>query len=500
MRRGLVVLLCAALAGCGMKTSGQPSSSDAATIDLINYPATLDPGRQYDTDSYSVYRNIFDQLLRRDARTNAVKPWLATSWRQVDGTTWTFTIRPGVTFSDGAPLTAADAAYSIERILDKKFASQQFANFSAISEASASGNTLTIRTKVPSPTLLSYLTTLSVVPKDYVERVGAQRFNEHPVGSGAYTLASSTAGSQVTLKANPRWWGPRPAIRTVTLRSVPNVASRVADLRAGKADLVTGLTPDTADQVKRDPNLRVLSTPTERVAYVAFNTIHGGPVNDPRVRQAIAAAIDYKAIITSLQRGYARPVNALLTPLANGYPTDLTGAGSDLAKARTLLQQAGAQGATLVMATSPSFNPQIVQAIQGNLAAVGLKVKIENTDQPTYLKKVQDPGHEWGSLRFGRWSCSCLDADGVIYPLFHSGTIWSSYANPRFDRLADQGRTTMDAAARTKIYRSAFQILAEDVPGIGLYQDFAIYGAAKGLRWRPDAQEDFYVADMALGR
>jgi peptide/nickel transport system substrate-binding protein len=279
---------------------------------------------------------------------------------------------------------------------------------------------------------------------------------------------------------------------------VPNVASRVADLQSRKADLVTTLTPDAADQITRDPTLGVLSTPTERVAYISFNAIKGGPTNDPRVRQAIAAAINYDALIKNLQRGYAKPINSLLTPLAFGYDKNLPNNRYDPALAKRLLAEAGVGGQTVVMATSPSFNPQIVQAIQADLAAVGLKIEIQNTDQATYLKKVQSPAHDWGSIRFGRWSCSCLDADGVIYPLFKTGGIWSSYSNPAFDKLVEQARTVTDPAKRIDLYNQAFTILAADVPGIGLFQDYAIYGANSRVKWTPDAQESFFLTDMKV--
>jgi peptide/nickel transport system substrate-binding protein len=486
------------LAACGIRPATAERDPGTLVIDTANYPSTLDPGKQYDSDTYAVYRNIFDQLLRRDPRTQALVPWIATSWRQTDATTWRFAIRRGVRFSDGSPLTAADAAFSVNRILDKKFASQQFANFSMISKATADGDDLVIHTAQPAPTLLTYLTTLSIVPEHYVRRAGDEKFAAKPIGSGPYMLVSATAGSQVELKANPLWWHGRPSVRAAVFRAVPNVASRVVDLQSRKADLATGLTPDAADQIKRDPRLAVLSTPTERIAYLAFNTIKGGPADDPRVRRAIAAAIDYRALIENLQRGYAKPINSLLTPLAFGYDTRLPDARYDPAAARRLIAQAGAKGATVVMATSPSFNPQIVQAIQANLAAVGLKVQIRNTDQPTYLKKVQDPAHDWGSIRFGRWSCSCLDADGVIYPLFHTGGIWSSYTNPSFDRLVEQARRVIDQKRRSALYDQAFQILARDLPGLGLFQDYAIYGANSRVSWRPDAQESFFLDTMKV--
>jgi peptide/nickel transport system substrate-binding protein len=480
-------------AGASSGTAGGP----ALTVDLSSYPASLDPGLQYDTESYSVYRNIFDQLLRRDPASEQVVPWLATAWKQVNPTTWTFTIRKGVKFSDGEPLTAADAAFSIERILSPSLASQQEANFSAIASATGAGDTLTIKTKYPSPTLLTYLTTLSVVPEAYVKKVGNSAFNLHPVGSGPYEFVSSIPGSQVVVKRNPGYWGPKPQIASVDFRAVPDIATRVADLQSGQAQLADSMTPDSVAQLK-SANLQVLSTPTERVSYLAFNTIHGGPADNVTVRKAISEAIDYSALAGDLEKGYAAPVNSVLTPLNFGYPKSLPDYKYDPAQARQLIKQAGAAGQTVIMATSPTYDPTIVQAIQADIQAAGLNVKIQSTDQATYLEKVQSPAHNWGSIRFGQWSCSCLDADGVAYPLFHSGTIWSSYRNPSFDALVDKARQTLSAPARTSLYARAYGILAQQVPGIGLFQIDAIYGASQQLRWKPDAQQDFFVADMKL--
>jgi peptide/nickel transport system substrate-binding protein len=491
---------CSTSGTLGSSASGGGSGSAAGpalTVDLSSYPASLDPGLQYDTESYSVYRNIFDQLLHRDPTTEQVVPWLATSWKQQNATTWTFTIRKGVKFSDGEPLTAADAAFSIERILDPKFASQQEANFSAIASAAGSGNTLTITTKFPSPTLLSYLTTLSVVPEAYVKKVGNAAFNLHPVGSGPYEFVSSTPGSEVTVKRNPQYWGPKPQIASVDFRAVTDIATRVADLQSGQAQLADSMTPDNVAQLK-SANLQVLSTPTERVSYLAFNTIHGGPTDNATVRQAISEAINYGALADDLEKGYASPVNSVLTPLNLGYPKGLPNYKYNPAQAKQLIKQAGAAGQTVIMATSPTYSATIVQAIQADIQAVGLNVKIQSTDQATYLQKVQSPSHNWGSIRFGQWSCSCLDADGVAYPLFHTGTIWSSYSNPAFDQLVEKARETLAPATRDSLYAQAYGILAKDVPGIGLFQIDAIYGASTKLQWKPDAQQDFFVADMKL--
>ena len=226
-----------------------------------------------------------------------------------------------------------------------------------------------MRTTVPSPTLLSYLTTLSVVPEKYVQQVGDEKFAAKPIGSGPYVLASATAGSQVGC-APTRAGGGR-SRRCARRCSAPCRTSPAASSTCSRArptwPSTSRRTPPTRSNATRSwrscPR-RPSGSPTWR-----FNTIKGGATNDPRVRHAIALAIDYPALIKNLQRGYAKPVNSLLTPLAFGYDTKLPTNTYDPAQARNLISQANAKGATVVMATSPSFNPQIVQAIQADLGA-----------------------------------------------------------------------------------------------------------------------------------
>ena len=102
-----------------------------------------------------------------------------------------------------------------------------------------------------------------------------------------------------------------------------------------------------------------------------------------------------------------------------------------------------------------------------------------------------------GSLGFGLWSCACQDADGTIWPLFHSGSIWSKYANPEFDKAVDAARQTLDEKLRLADYKTAFEILHRDVPGIGLYQADALYAARQQLQWTPTPNEAFFIMDMS---
>jgi peptide/nickel transport system substrate-binding protein len=476
---------------------GLAQVKDTLVVDLPNDAATLDPHLQWDTDSYSIYRNIFDNLVTRDAEAKIV-PQIATAWRYVDDTTIEFDIRQGVTFHDGSPLTPDDVAFSIRRIISPDLKSPQLSQFDQIISADVTGAKVTVKTKQPYPALFSQLVKLSIVPKAIVEKVGDAKFNLEPVGSGPYKLNSWNKGVQTTLVANENYWRGKPQFKSVTFRVVPDVSTRVADLRSGQADLVRQLGPDEANALKNDPQLKVLSAPTERVGYMFINAL-SGPTADVRVRRAIAHAVDKEALVEALLQGYGRPVNIVLTPANFGYISDVKGHEYDPAKAKALLKEARAEGATLTFLTSPAYDRRLVEAIQQMIQEVGLTVEIVALDHPTFLRRRQGRPDEAGSLSLGRWSCACQDADGVIFPLFRSGGLWSKYSNPAFDAEVDAARRVLDETKRLEHYRKAFEILRDDVPGIGLYQDFAIYGARKEIQWTPTPNEALFVTEMKWG-
>ncbi|MBU6498219.1 MAG: hypothetical protein KGQ40_06795 [Rhodospirillales bacterium] len=485
----------ALLAGLAVTPAQAAAVKDALVVDLPGDVATMDPQLQWDTDSYTVYRNIFDNLVTRDS-TGKIVPQVATAWHYTDDKTIVFDLRTDIKFQDGTPLTPADVVFSVQRIIDPAFRSPQLSQFNQIASADVTGpSQVTLHTKTPYPALLAQLVKLSIVPKAYVQKLGNQGFNQKPMGSGPYRLQDWQRGVQSVLAANPAYWRGKPPFATVTFRAVPDTATRIADLRTGRADITRGLSPDDAIALKSEHALKVLSVPTERVAYLFINA-EAGPTKDVRVRQAIAMAIDRDTLITALQQGYAKPVNIVLTPANFGYVSDIPGWPYDPARARALIKEAGAEGAKLQFLTSPAYDRRLNEAVQQMLGEVGLKVEIVTMDQATYLKRRQGTPQEAGSLSQGRWSCACQDADGVIFPLFRSGSIWSKYSNPAFDAAVDAARSVLDPAKRLAEYHKAFTILREDVPGVGLFQDVAIYAARTNLQWTPTANEAFFVMDM----
>ncbi|WP_156417883.1 ABC transporter substrate-binding protein [Aureimonas sp. AU4] len=497
MRRMTRGLTSAAVAVMALVATGAlAQTKDTLTIDLPGEAATLDPHLQWNTESYTIYRNIFDNLLTRDA-SGEIVPQIATKWTYDDDTTLTFTIRDDVTFQDGSKLTAEDVAFSVNRIIDPALKSPQLSQFDQIVSAEVvDPTTVRLKTKTAYPALLAQLVKLSIVPKSYVEKVGDAEFNLKPLGSGPYKLTEWKKGVETDLAAYDNYWRGKPPFPRVVFRAVPDVSTRIADLQTGKADLAREVPPDQAATLKDGTDTQLLSAPTERVGYLYLNA-QAGPTKDVRVRQAIAYAIDRQGLVDALLEGYGKPVNIVGAEPIFGYTAEVEGYPYDPDKAAALIKEAGAEGATVEFLTSPSYSRALVEAIQQMLTEVGLNVQISSSDQATFLKRRQGEAGNAGSMALGQWSCACQDADGIIFPLFRSGGIWAKYENTSYNALVDEARSILDKDKRLALYKQAYEILREDVPGIGLYQVYALYGASKKLEWQPTANEAMFVMDMS---
>lgn len=476
--------------------SGQAQAKDQIVIDLVNEPATLDPQLQWNPDSYYVYRNIFDNIVTRD-NAGEIVPQIATSWKYLSDTEIEFTIRGDVKFHDGTPLTPEDVVYSVKRITDPAFGSPQLGQFNKIIKAEVTGpHTVKLTTDGPYPALLAQLVKLSVVPKHVVEKVGKDAFNTHPVGSGPYKFESWQRGVQVVLTRNDDYWGKKGPFKTVVFKGVPDAATRVANLLSGTADLVVTLNSDLAQQIKNSGRAKVMTVQTERVAYFALNSSKP-PLNDVRVRKAIAYAIDKQGIIDGILGGYPKAVGQLVSPAHFGWVDGIKGIPYDPAKAKELIKEVGAAAKTpMDLATSPVFDQRVVQAIQQMLTDVGLNVKIEMSDMATWLQAQQKKSGVAPMLTFSRWSCACQDADGIMFPLLDSKSAWSRVNDPKVDKLLTEARSELDKTKRRNLYGEVSKIVNKDVDIIPLYQAAIIYGGSKHLQWTPTPNESMFLNRM----
>lgn len=468
-------------------------AKDMLVIDFAGEPNSLDPHVQWNPDSFNVYRNIFDNLITRDDAGDFA-PQIATEWKYLSDTEIQFKIRDDVKFHDGKPLTADDVVFSIKRITDPAFASPQLGQFNQIEDATAKDpTTVVVTTQGPYPVLLAQLTKLSIVPRHVVESIPKDEFNLHPVGSGPYKFESWTRGVEVVLARNDSYWGQKGAFPKVSFRAVPDAATRVANLLAGTSDLVTNIDSDLASQIKASDQAKVVSARTERVAYFAMN-VKKPPLDDARVRLAIAHAIDKDGIVTGILGGYERPVSELASPAHVGWVEGITAPAYDPAKAKDLIAEVGDKAKSeFSILTAPVYDQRVVQAIQQMLVDVGLNPKIEMTDMGNWLQRMQSGPESIPQAAFSRWSCGCQDADGIMYPILHSSSGWANIKDPQVDAALDAARSTIDPAKRLELYKTVHGIVSKENYVIPLYQAAVIYGAAKGVEFTPTPNENIFI-------
>ena len=492
-RRAIPMLALAALVGRALPAR---ADQNVFVVDLASDPASLDPHVQWDPDSYAVYRNVFDNLVARDA-TGTIIGQVATSWHYKSPTEMAFEIRDDIHFQDGTTLTPADVVFSVKRITSPAFKSPQLSQFDSIINEEVTGpHEVTLTTKTPYPVLLAQLVKLSIVPQAYVQRVGDAKFNQQPMGSGPYRFVSRTQGVRIDLAANDAYWRGKPPFPHVEMHPVPQEATRIADVRTAHADITRILSTDDADALRSDAEVKVLWTPTERVTMLSLNALTGA-TKDVRVREAAAMAIDKKTLIEALLRGYAKPVNEPLTPASFGFAADIADYGYNPERARALLKEAGVTPQTPVsFLTSPIFDQRVVQALQQMLGDVGINAKISSTDAATYLRLRQGRPDEAGDVSYFRWSCGCEDADGTLFPLFESSSQWAKYKNTDVDKALQAARESLDPKQRLADYHQALTLIHADVPVVPLFQDVVMFAARKQVQFQPTADESFFLFPM----
>jgi len=498
MKRTRRMLASALVAACLALPGGAAhAAKERLTIDLVGEPNSLDPHVQWNPDSYYVYRNIFDNLVTRDDK-GLIAPQVATSWKQLSDTQIQFQLRDDITFHDGSKLTAEDVVFSVKRITDPKFASPQLGQFDKITDAVANdAKTVTLTTQGAYPALLAQLVKLSIVPKKVVEAVGKDAFNLAPVGSGPYKFGAWQRGVSVTLARNDAYWGTKAPFPTVVFRAIPDAATRVANLQAGTSDLAANLDGDLAAQLKTSQRAMPVPVLTERVAYLAMN-VQKEPLNDPRVRRAIAQAIDKQAITDGVLGGTEKPLAQMLSPAHEGFVEGIKDLPFDLAKAKAQIAEVGPKAKQeIALVTAPVYDQRVVQALQQMLVDAGLNVKIEMTDMGSWLKRMQSGPDAIPVLAFSRWSCGCQDADGVLFPILHSASGWANAKDKAIEDALEAGRQTLDPAKRLAAYKTVHERIASEHFVIPLYQAAQMYGTSKNLVWTPTPNESIFVNRMS---
>ncbi|MBB5163750.1 ABC transporter substrate-binding protein [Mycobacterium sp. AZCC_0083] len=459
---------------------GQGSGNLIAAI--AGEPDQLDPQKTSAYFSFEVLENVFDTLVEPDANLE-MRPALAQSWSvSPDQLTWSFQLRKGVTFQDGSPFTADDVVYSYRRIIDEKLSNVD--KFSAVTDVSAPDpDTVLIRVKQPTPNLLTNLggfKGMAIVQRKNVE---SGQIATHPVGTGPFAFASQKSGDSITLTANPNYWGGRPKVPGVTFRFISEPSTALSALQAGEIDWTDSIPTQRVAQLKNDDSIKLAVTPSNDYWYLALNEARE-PWKDPRVRQAIAYAIDRKAIVQATSYGTAA-ANQLAIPEGNPWYTsydkyaDAVDQGQ--AEAKRLLAEAGASPKNMDMLVTSEYPETVTaaQVIADNLKPLGITVNIRTVDFATWLDE-QNTGN-FDMLMMG-WLGN-IDPDDFYYAQHHTdgSSNAQKFSNPDVDRLLDAGRVEVNRQARQQDYAKAATIIADQVSYIYLYNPSVIQAWATNL-------------------
>ncbi len=315
---------------------------------------SLDAGDVTDGESSMVIEQVYDTLVRYKPGTIEVEPALATSWAvSADHRTWTFQLRAGVTFHDGAPLDAAAVVATFERQRDPRhpfaFPDGSWSNWKALFgfvervEPGAHPLEVVFRCKEPAPPFflpqLALFTCSIISPKALAEH--GPRIRVHPVGTGPFRFVAWDSGREIHLTRHDAWWDRPPALKDVYFRVADDPTVRAERLmNAQGADLIDNLGPDTIPRLEAHPDVVVARRPQSTLCYLAMNT-QKAPFDDPRVRRAVAHALHKEGLIRLAYRGYAEPAVVPVPPIFPGFAAHIEDRPRDLARARALLREAG---------------------------------------------------------------------------------------------------------------------------------------------------------------
>ena len=487
----------------GTALADTPKQGGTLTETFKDDVSTLDPAIGYDWQNWSMIKSLFSRLMDYKPGTTELTPDLAESYDiSADGLTYTFKLRRGVKFHNGREMTADDVAYSYNRTVDPKTQSPGQGFFKSIAgyddfvngkATSMSGvkvvdpYTVAITLSKPDATFLQVvaLNFSGVVAKEDVAQYGAD-YGKHPDGTGAYYMDHWTLGQELVFKRNPDYYiKGTPYLDELDFKIGAEPLTALLQLQKGQIDIVgDGIPPAKFLEVMNDPEQKklVVQAPQLETSYLTMN-VNMKPLTDVRVRQAINMAINKDRIIKIIN-GRADPANQPLPPGMPGYDKDFKGYAYDPEKAKELLKEANYDPSQSmdfeVYNTDP--NPRIAQAIQQDLAAVGITVNIKSLDQSVIISAggTENTVPLIWSGGMG-WIADFPDPSDFYGPILgcagavKGGWNWSWYCNKDIDAEAAKADAMVapdQQADRAKLWSQIFdKIMTQDAPWAPVFNE-----------------------------
>lgn len=442
----------------GLLAVASVSSAWAARTDLV-LGVTLEPPHLDPTAGAAAaideifYANVFEGLTRIGA-SGEVLPALAESWTvSEDGKTYTFKLHTGVKFHDGTPFSADDVKFSLDRARADNSTNAQKGLFAAIDSVDVvDPASVKITLKNPQG---SFLYNLGWGDAVIVSPKTAETNKENPVGTGPFKFGAWAKGSSITIVKNPDYWGTPAFLEKAEFRIIPDAAAAVPALLSGDVQAIPFFPPDAVEQVKDNPQLKVVIGATEGETILAINN-KKPPFDQLKVRQAVSFALDRQAIIAGASGGLGTPIGSHMSPANKAY-VDLTGAyPHDIAKAKELLKEAGFENgikATLKLPPVP-YARDGGQIIASQLREVGIDLEIIPVEWADWLDQV------FTKKDYDLTIVSHTEPNDI--DIYSRKEYYFNYDNPAFDKVIADLNLTSDEAKRTELLAEAQKILSGD--------------------------------------
>ncbi|MDB5541923.1 MAG: transporter substrate-binding protein [Devosia sp.] len=456
MRKTLVVL---ALAGALAMTSAMtPAFAQARTdvkVGLVLEPPSLDPTAEAAAAvDEVVYSNVFEGLTKF-AADGSIVPGLAKSWDiSPDGLTYTFHLVEGAKFHDGTDFNADDVKFSLDRINAEGSLNAQKALYASIASVDVvDPATVKLTLKQPDGNLIYNLAWGDAV---IVAPESADNNKTNPIGTGPFSFKDRIEGDSITLEKNQSYWGTPAKLEGATFKFIADPTAAFAALQAGDVDSFPNFpAPETVAQFENDPRFRVVIGSTEGETILSMNNAKP-PLDNIKVREAIAHAIDRKAVIDGAMFGYGTPIGTFMSP-ANPDYVDLTAQSNyDPEKSKALLAEAGVTDLTLSLKLPPveGYARRGGEIIASQLAAVGIKTETTNLEWAQWLSEV------FTDKNYDLTIVSHTEPNDI--GIFARPDYYFNYKNADFDRIIADLSVTSDPAKRSELLKAAERKLADD--------------------------------------
>ena len=502
-RRQMLGLLGVGAALGARGVSAQVTKSiDTLKVGISGDPGTLHPWITNGMPQFSTFwPTVYESILWHDDKM-ALIPNLAERW-DVSGNDIKLTLRKGVSYHNGKPFDTESVKFAVEQITAPTSKSLWKSMIAAVKSTTIHDRqTITLHMEKPFRSVLMNLVTVAMIEPGHAQAAG-ERLALQPVGTGPFRFVEYQPGSHLIIERNDAYYGPKPKVGRIHFRWIAENGTRLSALESGEVHLVNNVPPDQIGRVEGNEKLRLHNVATTRIIYMGFRCDRQ-PFTDKRVRQAINYAVDREGIARTLLRGKAQPATSPIAPMILGGDVKVAPYTYDPAKARALLKEAGAEGATVSLGAPNGryiMDRQVAEAVQGFLQKVGLKTTLETPEWGTYVAEFLKGDKMKYDMHLLGWGVISMEPDYQVREHYHSANNrrWNAYVNPELDRLMDEAVLVMDRAKAREMYHRILTTVWEDAPWLFLHYQPELIGTDKRMTgFTPLADEWLRFAPIDL--